>query len=85
MADMQALFSVIDHLTVEELRQLRGYIEQRTQTTLYVLSADQLRAIDEAMRPVQHEAESMSETEINAVIDAAIAEVRRERKAQSGT
>ncbi|MCC7451558.1 MAG: hypothetical protein IT324_29385 [Anaerolineae bacterium] len=73
---MQALFSVVDHLMVEDLRQLRGYIERRAQTTLYTLSADLLHAIDEAMRPVQQEAESMRKAEINAVIDAAIAKVR---------
>lgn len=83
MVDMQVLFSVIDNLNANEFRQLREYIEKRAQTKLYTLTTDQLRAIDEAMRPVQQEAESMGEEEINAVIDSAIAEVRRERKAKS--
>lgn len=56
------------------------YVERRAQQVLWVLTPEHLRAVDEAFRPVQAEAAHVSEDEINAAIDDAFAEVRRERK-----
>jgi hypothetical protein len=52
------------------------------QLNWWVVSPENLAKIDEIMRPVQEEAAQMSEEEINAVINEAITEVRRERKSR---
>lgn len=80
MADLETLFRAVDELDHEELKQLEDYIEQRRKYAWWVVSPENLKKIDEIMRPVQEEAAHMSEEEINAVIDQALAEVRRERK-----
>lgn len=77
MSDLQAVIDAIDHLSPQELLQVRNYVEERAKTLVYTLSSEQLRAIDEALRPVQAEAAQMSEAEIHATLDEAIAEVRR--------
>lgn len=80
MTDLQTLFHYVDELTPAELNELHRYVEKRRQQIWWVVSPEKLAEIDELMRPVQEEAAQMSEAEVNAVIDEAIAEVRRERK-----
>ncbi|KAB2856183.1 MAG: hypothetical protein F9K46_14550 [Anaerolineae bacterium] len=79
MADMQMVFRVVDEMTPEELHQLQRYLRER-QEVRWVVPAENLRKINELMRPLQEQAAQMSEEEVNQVIDEAIAEVRRERK-----
>lgn len=80
MSDLQLLLRAVDELSPTELNRLYDYVEQRRRTTWWVVSPENLARIDEAMRPVQDEAATMTEAEINAAIDEAIHEVRRERK-----
>jgi 7,8-dihydro-6-hydroxymethylpterin-pyrophosphokinase len=82
MADIQALKSAIDELSPRELDEMYKYIEQRRQRTWWVVPHENLKQIQEVMRPVHEEAAQMTEEEINAAIDEAIDEVRRERKAR---
>lgn len=85
MTNIETLFRVIDALKPDELNRLHDYIEQRRLSMWWVVPPENLEKIAEVMRPVQEEAAQMSEAEINAVIDEAIAEVRHERKRhQSG-
>jgi hypothetical protein len=79
MTDLQALFRVVDELQPEELDQLNSYIQQRRRVTWWVVPAENLQKIAEVMQPVQQDAEHMTEDEINAIIDEALDEVRRER------
>lgn len=79
MADLQHLLHAIDSLNPTEMNQLHQYVEQRRQIW-WVVSPENLRKIDELMRPVQEEAAQMSEEEINTVIDDAIAEGRGKHK-----
>ncbi len=79
MADLEALFRAIDDLKTEEYAQLVDYINKRRVVKWWVVPPENLAKIDELLKPVQEEASHMSEEEINAVIDQAIAEVRRER------
>ena len=51
----------------------------------WIVPPENLEKLAEIMRPVQEEAAQMSEEEINALIDEAIAEVRRERKSRNST
>ena len=77
MADLQTLMTAIDKLPPDQLETLRQYIEQRRRATWGIILPDRLDAIDKIMRPVQADAETMTEDEINQVIDEAIGEVRR--------
>jgi hypothetical protein len=83
MTDLQQLFQVIDHLQPDELEQVRRYVEERRRTTWWIVPPENLEQIDAIMRPVQEEAALMSEEEINAAIDEALTEIRRERTHQS--
>ena len=49
--------------------------------TWWIVPPENLRKIDELLRPVQEEAAQMSEEEVNRVIDEAIAEFNEELKA----
>jgi len=53
-------------------------------TTVWAVPPEEVRAIEELMRPTHELTANMSEEEINAVLDEALAEVRREHKAQGG-
>ena len=83
MADLQTLLAAVDELSPQELIQLRDYVKHRADTIVWKLTPADLKTIDEAMRPVQQEAAGMSEAEIVAAIDEAIAEARDERKTKS--
>jgi hypothetical protein len=83
MVDIQTLFTAIDQLEPRELIQLRDYVERRAQTLIWTLSPEQLRAIDDVLRPVQVEAAGMSEEEVKTILDEAINDVRHERQAKS--
>ena len=80
MTDLQMLFRAVDKLTPEERQQLLDYIEQRDKVTWWVVPPESLAEIREIMRPVHEDSANMTEEEINAVIDEAIAEVRHDEK-----
>jgi len=80
MTDMQQLFKTVDELSPEQRQQLKEYIEDREKTTWWIVPPENIAKIAEIMRPVQEDAAKMTEEEINAVIDEALAEVRNERK-----
>lgn len=81
MTDLQEIFRTIDSLNPEEFEQVLEHIEKHKRTvTWWVVPPENLAKIDELMRPVQEEAATMSEEEINSLIDDAITEVRRERR-----
>jgi len=84
MANMQRLYELIDQLPREELERLSQYIQHRRQTTVWTVPAEEIKAIEKLMRPTHELTAAMDEDEINAVLDEALAEVRRERKAASG-
>ena len=83
MVNMQRLYELIDALPRQELERLDRYIQQRRLTTVWAVPAEEIRAIGELMRPTHELTDKMDEQEINAVLDEALAEVRRERKTQS--
>jgi uncharacterized protein YfkK (UPF0435 family) len=79
MTNLEILFQEVDALKPEELNRLYDYIQQRRRTTWWVVPPENLEKIADVLRPVRDEAEQMSDAEINAAIDEAIAEARRER------
>ncbi|MHB8626986.1 MAG: hypothetical protein ACYDEO_12370 [Aggregatilineales bacterium] len=82
MLDMQRLYELVDTLPYQELEQLNRYIQRRRQTTVWAVPPEALQAVERLMRPTHGLTASMAEDEINTVLDEALAEVRRERKAQ---
>ncbi len=80
MVDMEMVFKAIDQMTREEIHQLTAYIEQQKKIRWWVIPPENLEKIAEIMRPVQEDAADMTDEEITAIIDEAIAEVRSERK-----
>jgi len=83
MVDMQRLYELIDELPRRELEQLDQYIRQRRLTTVWPVPSEEIKAIEELMRSTHELTATMDEQAINAVLDEALAEVRRERKTQS--
>lgn len=79
MADMEHLFALIDTLSIAERYELQQYLDQRHIIKWWVVPAENIARLAEVLRPLHEETSSMSEDEINAVIDEAIDEVRRER------
>lgn len=79
MTDLETLLRAVDELQPDELDRLNDYIQQRRRHTWWVVPADRLQQVDQAMRPAQADAATMTDEEINAVIDEALDEVRRER------
>jgi len=85
MTNLDALLETIDQLSPGELEAVYRHIEARRRaTTWWIVPPENLRKIDELLRPVQEEAAQMPEDEVNRVIDEAIAEVRRERRKNQG-
>lgn len=84
MIDIQRLYDLVDQLPRQELEQLNRYIQQRRLTTVWEVPPGELKALEQLMRPTHELTSAMDEEEINAILDEALAEVRRERKTQSG-
>lgn len=80
MATLETLFQEVDKLDRGELKRLYDYIEHKRLTQWWTVSSGNLGKIDEALSGVHQEAASMDEDEINALIDEAIDEVRREQR-----
>jgi hypothetical protein len=80
MTDLQQLKSAIDELSRDELNEIYNHLVQRRQPTYWLVPSENLSEILEIMRPLHDATEDMTEEEINAAIDEALEEVRRERK-----
>ncbi len=80
MADLQTVIKAVDELSPDDLDELYRHIVERRQADWWIVSPDNIARIEEVLRPVHEEAAQMTEDEINAVIDQAIAETRHERK-----
>jgi predicted P-loop ATPase/GTPase len=72
------MFDTVDRLAPEEFEALYQHIIERRRQQLprvWVVPAENLRKIQELLRPVQEE--------VNRIIDEALTEVRRERQNRS--
>ena len=66
------LLKIIDRLTPSQRLIVRGRLDHP-----WVVEPEALRALYETFSPVREAAADMTDEEVNAAIDAAIAEVRR--------
>ncbi len=83
MADLQNLLHEIDALSPDELEAVYRRVVERRHPDYWLIPGENLKAIQEIMRPVYEQTEHLSEAEINATIDEALSEVRRERKSKA--
>jgi hypothetical protein len=83
MSDIQALLTALDELSPSELEQVYQHVVQRRAPAYWLIPGENLQAIREIMRPIYDQTASMSENEVNATIDEALNEVRRERKSKT--
>jgi len=81
MSDLQALKSAIDELSTDELNEIYNHLVQRREPSYWLVPGENLAEILENMRSVHEAAADLTEQEINDVIDEALDEVRRDRKA----
>lgn len=80
MADLDTLFQTVDKLNRDDLNRLYAYIVQRRRIMKWwVVPQENIARLEEIMRPIHEEAAMMSDDEINAAIDEAIAGARREQ------
>lgn len=82
MSDLDALIKAVDALPPEDFHKLFEHMKERRTMKVWVVPEENLARLEEIVRPLQEDAAQWSEEENNAVIDQAIAEVRRERKAR---
>lgn len=80
MTNLETVFQTIESLTPEELDKVYQYIRQRRQTTTWTVSKQNIRELEKILQPVCQEADTMTDDEINSLIDEALDEVRSERK-----
>lgn len=83
MSDLDALIKAVDALPREDFDKLLRHMRERQTMKVWVVPSENLARIEEITKPVQEDAAQYSEEENNAIIDQAIAEVRRERKGKS--
>ena len=80
MTNLEMIFQTIEELSSEELDQVYQYIRQRRQTTTWSVSQENISELKTVLGDVHQETESMTDDEINTLIDDALDEVRSERK-----
>jgi len=80
MVDLQTILSAIDELPDDDFDEVYQHVvERRAEVTApvrHTVPPENLARIDALMRPVQEQAAQMSEDEVFATIDEAIAAVR---------
>jgi hypothetical protein len=79
MVDKQTLFSMVDELPPDDLEQLYNYIKQRRQVVSLHSATGTFRAVAPLKRP---EPAETIRAEVNAIVDEAIAVIRRKRETQ---
>jgi hypothetical protein len=83
MADLQTLLTTIDKLPPEELEEVYRHIVQRRQPSYWLIPGENLKAIQDIMRPVYEQSAHLTDEEIDAAIDDALSEVRSERQSKT--
>lgn len=81
---LENLLDALDDLTPEDLETVYQHIVQRRHTPYWLVPGTALKEIPGIMQPVYVQTDMMSEEDVNAVIDEALDEVRREQKTRRG-
>ena len=80
MSDLSQILTEIDALSPDDLEAVYQHVVRKRPARYWLIPGEHFRRIHEIMAPVHAEAANMTDEEINAVIDEAIEEVRRERR-----
>lgn len=80
MSDLDQILTEIDTLSADELERLYQHIAKRRQARYWLVSGEVIGQLRDIMAPVHAQASRMSDTEIDALIDEALYEVRHERR-----
>lgn len=80
MTNLETVFQTIEALNSDELDQVYRYIQQRRQTTTWTVNNKNIQSIESVLAVVHQETESMTDDEINNLIDDTLSEVRSEQK-----
>jgi hypothetical protein len=83
MIDVQTMIQAMDEMPIEAVEKIHRYTAERLQSSYFILSDESVKAIQQSLAPL-HQAileEGITEEEINQLIDAELAEARRERQA----
>jgi len=78
MVDLQMLKSAIDKLDLVELNEIYRHVQTRRRVW-WVVPAENIAKLESVLSEVHAEAASMTEEEIDTIINQAIAEVRLEQ------
>lgn len=81
MTTLQEAIAAVDVLSPDELETLYQHVVIRRHHRYWLVPGSALNQIQQIMRPVYAATAHMTETEINAAIDEALAEVRRGQNA----
>lgn len=71
MSDLQTILSAIDELSPEEIETVYRHIVQRRHVNYWLVPGENLKQIQEIMRPVHEQAKTMTDEEIDQAIDEA--------------
>jgi hypothetical protein len=84
MTDLDVLLQEIDALSSEDLKKVLDHIMER-RVAYWIVPGEHLAKIREILQPVHEEikASGMTSAEVDDLLDDALQEVRRERRAQS--
>ena len=77
--DLESILTAIDKLSPDDQAHVADHL-YRLRHQGWIVPRENINKLKEVLRPVHEEAATMTEEEINAAIDEAIAEVRNERK-----
>jgi hypothetical protein len=83
MSDLTEFLHTIDTLSDEDIEVVYRHILTRRQPRYWLVDGEQIRKIQDVMQPVYQQTDQMEEAEINAILDEALTEVRRERRSQT--
>jgi len=79
MDQLQAAIEAVDQLSSADLQRLQEHIQQCRHQG-WIIPAENIAKMEQALHPVHEEAALMTDEEIDAAIDEAIAEVRNAHK-----
>lgn len=75
MTNLDTLYKTIEELSPDELELVYEYIRQKRKTMIWTVSPENIRQIEQILKNVHQEAESMSDDEINSSIDEALDDI----------
>lgn len=77
MSNLADILKTLDQLPADELEAVYRHLVQRRHAGYWLVAGETITSLRDVLQPLYAETDTMSETEINSAIDAAVDEVRR--------